>query len=193
MVWKTILSQIFKVFGSNCYIKRNKDDLGKFDSRTDEGIFLGYSSTKKAYRCYNKRLHKIVESVVVKVDDIKPRKKKNPDSMENTCDDEIKYLKKDERIHNEEEYKEKEDTHEDDEHFPRPDTKTPSRRVQKDHLESQIMGDKNAGVKTRRKIPDVEQALISIVEPKNFIEASKSDEWVKAMNEELDQIEKNET
>ena len=50
----------FKVFGSNCYIKRNEDDLGKFDSRIDEGIFLGYSSTKKAYRCYNKRLHKIV-------------------------------------------------------------------------------------------------------------------------------------
>ena len=26
----------FKVFGSKCYIKRNEDDLGKFDSRTDE-------------------------------------------------------------------------------------------------------------------------------------------------------------
>ena len=50
----------FKIFGSKCYIKRNKDDLGKFDSRTDEGIFLGYSSTKNSYRCYNKRLHKIV-------------------------------------------------------------------------------------------------------------------------------------
>ena len=66
----------FKVFGSNCYIKRNKDDLGKFDSRNDEGIYLGYSSTKKEYRCYNKRLHKIVESADVKVDDIKPRKEK---------------------------------------------------------------------------------------------------------------------
>ena len=55
---------------------------------TDEGI----SSTKKAYRCYNKTLHKIVESVNVKVDDIKPRKEKNIDSIENTCDDEIKYL-----------------------------------------------------------------------------------------------------
>ena len=62
----------FKVFGSNCYIKRTYD-LGKFDSRIDEGIFLGYSSTKKAYRCYNKRLHKIVESADVKVDDAKPR------------------------------------------------------------------------------------------------------------------------
>ena len=76
------LVKYFKVFGNNCYIKRNEDDLGKFDSRTDEGNFLGYSSTKKAYRCYNKRLHKIVESADVKVDDIKPRKEKNLDSRQ---------------------------------------------------------------------------------------------------------------
>ena len=130
------LVKYFKVFGSNCYIKRNEDDLGKFDSMTDEGIFLGYSSTKKEYRCYNKRLHEIVESVDVKVDDIKPRKEKNLDNIENTCDDEIKDLQKDENIHNEEEDKEMEDTQEDGEDFPRPDTENPSRRVQKDHPES---------------------------------------------------------
>ena len=50
------------------------------------------------------------------------------------------------------------------------------------------MGDRNAGVKTRRQLPDVEQALLSIVEPKNFTESNKSDEWFKAMNEELDDI-----
>ena len=77
----------FEVFGNNCYIKRNEDDLGKFDSRTDEGIFLGYSSTKKEYRCFNKRLHKIVESADVKVDDEKPRKEKKLDSIENACDE----------------------------------------------------------------------------------------------------------
>ena len=86
----------------------------------------------------------------MKVDDIKPREEKKIDSIENTCDDEIKYLQKDKRIHNEEEDKEKEDTQEDDKDFPRPDTKTPSRRVQKDHPESHIMGDKNAGVKTKK-------------------------------------------
>ena len=102
-------------------------------------------------------------------------------------------MQKDESIHNEEENKEKEDTQEDEEDFPRPDTKTPSRRIQNNHLESQIMGDKNAGVITRIQLPSVEQSLLSIVEPKNFTEARKSDEWVKAMNEELDQIEKNET
>ena len=59
----------FKVFGSKCYIKRLDEDLRKFDARYDEGIFVGYSFTKKAYICYNFRLNKLVESVDVKVDD----------------------------------------------------------------------------------------------------------------------------
>jgi transposase InsO family protein len=39
----------FKVFGSKCYIKNNDDHLGKFDSRVDEGIFLGYATNNKGY------------------------------------------------------------------------------------------------------------------------------------------------
>ena len=64
----------FRVFGSKCYIKREGDNIGKFDSRTYEGIFIGYSSTKKEYRCYNLRLHKIIESANVTVDDTKSRR-----------------------------------------------------------------------------------------------------------------------
>ena len=36
-------------------------------------------------------------------------------------------------------------------------------------------------------------SLLSSIEPRNVIEASKDESWVKAMNEELDQIEKNQT
>jgi len=81
----------FRVFGSKCYIKRDDDNLGKFDSRIDEGIFLGYSSTKRAYKCYNLRLHKIIESANVTVDDIKPRRIQIQESMdvEETNDEEI--------------------------------------------------------------------------------------------------------
>lgn len=50
----------FKIFGSKCFIKRNEEILGSFKSRNDEGIFLGYSTHSKAYRCFNKRLNKIV-------------------------------------------------------------------------------------------------------------------------------------
>jgi hypothetical protein len=71
----------FKVFGSKCYIKRLDENLKKFDDRYDEGIFLGYDSTKKAYICYNLRLHKIVESADVKVDDLKTMKIKNQETI----------------------------------------------------------------------------------------------------------------
>ena len=43
--------------------------MGKFDSRSDEGIFLGYSSTSKAYRVYNKRTMRVMETVNVVIDE----------------------------------------------------------------------------------------------------------------------------
>jgi hypothetical protein len=42
----------FKLFGRKCYTKRDDDDIGKFDSKIDECIFLGYSYTRKYYICY---------------------------------------------------------------------------------------------------------------------------------------------
>ena len=39
----------FRIFGSTCFILKDRENVGKFDSRNDEGIFLGYSSTSKAY------------------------------------------------------------------------------------------------------------------------------------------------
>ena len=59
----------FRVFGSKCYIKNNDENLGKYDDRADEGIFLGYATESKGYRCYNKRLHKMVDCIDVKVDE----------------------------------------------------------------------------------------------------------------------------
>lgn len=62
------LVKYFRFFGSKCYIKRD-DDIGKFDEREDEGMFLGYSLKNKAYRCFNQRTKTIVESANVKVDE----------------------------------------------------------------------------------------------------------------------------
>ena len=71
-----------RLFRSTCYIKRNDNNLGKFDSRLDDGIFLGYSSNKNSYRCYNLRLHKILESSNVKVDDLTSRRIKSRDNSQ---------------------------------------------------------------------------------------------------------------
>jgi hypothetical protein len=74
--------------------------------------------------------------------------------------------------------------------------RSPIKRVQKNHPSDQIIGNKYAGVETRRKICSPEQThltLLSTIEPKCFEEASKDEFWNKAMDEELDQIEKNDT
>jgi hypothetical protein len=44
---KTNVKHQVKVFGSKCYIKGDDNNLGKFDFKSDEGIFLGYSSQTK--------------------------------------------------------------------------------------------------------------------------------------------------
>ena len=77
----------FKVFGSKCYIKNNDEHLGKYDDRADEGILLVYATNSKGYRCYNKRLHKLVDCIDIKVDESIPTKYIHMSSVElNTKD-----------------------------------------------------------------------------------------------------------
>jgi len=58
------------IFGCKCYVHNNgKDALGKFDPRSDEAIFLGYSSHSKAYKVFNKRTLCVEESVHVLFDE----------------------------------------------------------------------------------------------------------------------------
>ncbi|XP_069143555.1 uncharacterized protein [Solanum lycopersicum] len=55
-----------RAFWCVCFIHNNdKDNLGKFDAKSDEGIFLGYSSQSKAYNVLNKRTNRVEESVHV--------------------------------------------------------------------------------------------------------------------------------
>ncbi|XP_004309938.1 PREDICTED: uncharacterized protein LOC101308341 [Fragaria vesca subsp. vesca] len=58
-----------KVFGSPCFIYRDREYLTKFDAKSDKGVFLGYAGNSRAYRVYNKRTCKIMESVNVAVND----------------------------------------------------------------------------------------------------------------------------
>ena len=69
-LWKDRKPNIgyFKVFGCKCFILNKKDNLGKFDPKSDVGIFLGYSNSSKAYRVYNKRTLVMEESIHVTFD-----------------------------------------------------------------------------------------------------------------------------
>ena len=60
----------FHIFGCKCFILNNgKDNLGKFDAKSDEGIFLSYSLHSKVYRVYKKRTMIVEESIHVAFDE----------------------------------------------------------------------------------------------------------------------------
>ena len=133
------------------------------DSRTDEGILVGYSCSRKAYKCYNFILRKIVETIDVKIDESSFLKYKTE--------------KKDYQIHDklkeEEEASDKEETKSVKNENLTPSTllqgstpsKNPSKRIQRNHPGDQIIGDINAGVETRRKMQEsiTNQEQVSLI------------------------------
>ncbi|CAM8933228.1 unnamed protein product [Rhodiola kirilowii] len=79
-----------RVFGCRCYIHDNgKNQLGKFDPRSDEGVFVGYASDSKAYKVYNKKTRKVEESVHVVFDEGNMAEKSVEVPDQQDSDDEI--------------------------------------------------------------------------------------------------------
>ncbi|GJU12008.1 retrovirus-related pol polyprotein from transposon TNT 1-94 [Tanacetum coccineum] len=68
----------FRVFGSKCFILNTKDYLTKFDLKSYEGVFLGYSQNSKAYIILNKHTRKVEESLNVTFDETPPPSKTSP-------------------------------------------------------------------------------------------------------------------
>nr|GEW24378.1 retrovirus-related Pol polyprotein from transposon TNT 1-94 [Tanacetum cinerariifolium] len=50
-------------FGCHVTILNTLDQLGKFDGKSNEGIFIGYSTISKAFRVYNIRTRKVEENL----------------------------------------------------------------------------------------------------------------------------------
>jgi hypothetical protein len=73
-------------------LENAQSELGKFDSRVEKGILVGYSSTRKEYKCYNLRLNKVVERINVTIDETgRPKSKKEENkSMEQLFEEEDK-------------------------------------------------------------------------------------------------------
>nr|GEX27934.1 retrovirus-related Pol polyprotein from transposon TNT 1-94 [Tanacetum cinerariifolium] len=56
------------VVGAPCYPKNDRDDIGKLDAKGDIGFFIGYYADFCAYRIYNRRTKKIIETMNVSFD-----------------------------------------------------------------------------------------------------------------------------
>ncbi|GJU18051.1 retrovirus-related pol polyprotein from transposon TNT 1-94 [Tanacetum coccineum] len=60
----------FHVFGALCYPMNDSENLGKLQPKADIGIFIGYAPTKKAFRIYNRRTRRIIETIHVDFDEL---------------------------------------------------------------------------------------------------------------------------
>ena len=137
----------FRIFRSKCYIKREDQKLGKFESCVDEGIFVGYSCKRKAYKCYNLRQKHIVESINVTFDE---------DSVLTNNDEDLESLKleteaeKDtDKILEQEATMNQEEVNNDHKDIREQQQEAPPKRtkewIQKNHPSNQIIGDINEG------------------------------------------------
>ncbi|GKC40889.1 putative ribonuclease H-like domain-containing protein, partial [Tanacetum coccineum] len=50
-------------FGCHVIILNTLENLGKFDGKSDEGLFVGYSLSSKAFKVYNKRTRRVEENL----------------------------------------------------------------------------------------------------------------------------------
>nr|GEV65209.1 hypothetical protein [Tanacetum cinerariifolium] len=58
------------VFGALCYPKNDREDIRKLGAKGDIGFFIGYSVDSCAYRVYNRRAKKIIETMNVSFDEL---------------------------------------------------------------------------------------------------------------------------
>lgn len=56
----------FQIFGSRVFVSDKNPQKGKFNSRSEEGIFVGYSNESKAYRVWLPKSRKVIVSRDVK-------------------------------------------------------------------------------------------------------------------------------
>ncbi|GKA40923.1 putative ribonuclease H-like domain-containing protein [Tanacetum coccineum] len=69
---RTPALSFMRQFGCHVTILNTFDHLGKFDGKSDDGFFVGYSLNSKAFRVYNIRTRKVEENLHIRFLDNKP-------------------------------------------------------------------------------------------------------------------------
>ncbi|KAK8957907.1 hypothetical protein KSP39_PZI000068 [Platanthera zijinensis] len=215
----------FKIFGCICFIHNNdKKYLAKFEAKADEGVFLGYSMTSKAYRVFNKCSNKIEESMHVTFDETNMSYKEKETStisnlQEHSISENLKQLtitEKDslpstiqqdtELSDNEEESQvlERSKGQQSEEPVVVPQEEITTQvdasstplvdfATARDHPISQVIGDISVGVQTRNQVNQniMHTCFLSQIEPQTIQDAEQDPNWIIAMQEELNQFERN--
>ncbi|GJU76959.1 retrovirus-related pol polyprotein from transposon TNT 1-94 [Tanacetum coccineum] len=167
----------FRVFGSKCFILNTKDYLTKFDPKSYEGVFLGYSQNSKAYIILKKHTRKVEESINVTFDETLPAFKTSP-LVDDDLDEE-EAIKVTEKKNQENDIVD--ETLEVDEII--------NIKESRNHPLENVIG--NLNKRTLRSQAQNQSnffCFISTIEPKNVNEALGDESWIVAMQEELNQF-----
>ena len=192
----------FHQFGCTCYILNNKFNLKKFDVKAQKGIFLGYFERSKTYRVYNSETQCVEESMHIKFDDKEPVSE-IPELVESFVDMQVSEdpLEPDHTpesdespeaelfpdTHNEESYDEAQDGLQEATQYKH------TYKYKSSHPEELIIGNKECPGRTRSYFRQEEYmlGLLSVTEPATVDEALSDDGWIIAMQEELNQFQRN--
>ncbi|GKA01679.1 retrovirus-related pol polyprotein from transposon TNT 1-94 [Tanacetum coccineum] len=167
----------FRVFGSKCFILNTKDYLTKFDPKSYEGVFLGYSQNSKAYIILNKHTRKVEESLNMTFDETPPPSKTSPLVDDDLDEEEAIKVTEKKNLENDI----VDETLEIDEIV--------NIKESRNHPLENVIG--NLNQRTLRSQAQNQSnffCFISTIEPKNVNEALGDESWIVAMQEELNQF-----
>nr|GEW08438.1 retrovirus-related Pol polyprotein from transposon TNT 1-94 [Tanacetum cinerariifolium] len=167
----------FRVFRSKCFILNTKDYLTKFDPKSYEGIFLGYSQNSKAYIILNKHTRKVEESLNVTFVETPPPSKTSPLVDDDLDEEEVIKVTEKKNLENDI----KDETLEID--------KIVNIKESLNHPLENVIGNLNQRT-LRSQVQNQSKffCFILTIEPKNVNEALTNDSWIVAMQEELNQF-----
>ncbi|GJV35661.1 retrovirus-related pol polyprotein from transposon TNT 1-94 [Tanacetum coccineum] len=170
----------FRVFESKCFILNTKDYLTKFDPKSYEGVFLGYSQNSKAYIILNKQTMKVRESLNLTFDETPPPPKTSPLENDELVKKEAIDVSKTKPIDN------------DLKDISLENNQIINIKESKTHPLENVIGNLNQRT-LRSQAQDISSffCFISTIEPKNINETLKDKNWVMAMQDELNQFKIN--
>ncbi|KAA0042298.1 gag-pol polyprotein [Cucumis melo var. makuwa] len=172
----------------------------KWDARSEQGIFLGYSQNSRAYRVYNNRSDSDMETINVVINDLDSdinQMNDEEDDTPNMYEVRTTSTVEESKADNSSDGPGKSLKKSSEEIINKKYELILSAHVKKNHPASSIIGDSSVGMQTRRKdkidylkmVADL--CYISTIEPSTIGSALKDEYWLNSMQEELLQFRQN--
>ncbi|GJV16060.1 retrovirus-related pol polyprotein from transposon TNT 1-94 [Tanacetum coccineum] len=167
----------FKVFGRKCFILNTKDYLTKFDPKSYERVFLGYSQNSKGDIILNKQTMKVKDSLNVTFDETPPLPKTSPLEDDDLVEEEAIKVNETRPLGNDAENKSLENN------------EIINIKESKSHpLENVISNLYQRTLRSQAQDKSNFFCFLLTIEPKNINEALKDKSLVISMQEELNQF-----